>query len=78
MVAAVAESIPGLRVHALLTRALVDGQGGAAEGRRPRARRKVTGTPTLFVGKSGTQGAEVQMSQRDRRACVVAAIQNAA
>lgn len=78
MVAAVAESIPGLHVHQLLSernsaavkaaQAKVDALANAL---------KVSGTPTLFVGKSGTQGAEVQMSSATDEPAVVAAIKAA-
>src|SRR5580704_7722900 len=63
MVAAVAESIPGLRVHQLLSDRGSSSVKAAQQKVDALANTlKVTGTPTLFVGKSGTQGAEVQMS----------------
>jgi hypothetical protein len=37
----------------------------------------VTGTPTLFVGKSGTKGKQVPISSPTDEASVVTAIQSA-
>jgi protein-disulfide isomerase len=78
MVTAVAASIPGLQVHKLLN------DRGSSVVKAAQARvdalanqRKVTGTPTLFVGKSGTQGSEVQMASATDGAAVVAAIKAA-
>jgi protein-disulfide isomerase len=78
MIARVAESIPGLQVHVLL-----NAQGSSAVKSAQQAvdnlatKLKVTGTPTLFVGKSGTQGAQVQMASATDAASVVAAIKAA-
>lgn len=78
MVAAVAESIPGLHVHQLLSQRSSSAVKAAQQKVDALAiTLKVTGTPTLFVGKSGTQGAEVQMSSATDEASVVAAIKAA-
>ena len=78
MVAAVARSVPGLLVHELLT----ERNSGAVKAAQKQVDdlaivRKVTGTPTLFVGKTGTQGTEVQMESSTDAAAVVAAIKAA-
>jgi protein-disulfide isomerase len=78
MVQQAAESIPGIdprklfadrnagSVHSL---AASFDQAGTAD--------KVTGTPTLFVGKSGTHGKQVPLSSPTDEAAVVSAIQAA-
>jgi protein-disulfide isomerase len=78
MVAKVAGSVPGLRVQQLLSAR----NSGAVKSAQRKVDdlanvRKVTGTPTLFVGKSGTQGSEVQMADSTDAAAVVAAIKAA-
>jgi protein-disulfide isomerase len=78
MVAKVAGSVPGLRVHELLEARNSSAVKAAQQKVDALANvRKVTGTPTLFVGKSGTQGAEVQMASATDAASVVAAIKAA-
>jgi protein-disulfide isomerase len=78
MVAKVAGSVPGLRVHELLEARNSSAVKAAQQKIDALANvRKVTGTPTLFVGKSGTQGAEVQMASATDAASVVAAIKAA-
>jgi protein-disulfide isomerase len=79
MVAAVARSIPGLRVHALLD-ARSSGPVKAAQTKVDdlATTDKISGTPTLFVGKTGTRGGEVNLSSPTDRAAVVTAIENAA
>ena len=78
MVAAAAGSIPGLRVHTLLN---------ARSSRSVKAAQKqvddlaisdkVSGTPTLYVGKTGTKGAEVKLASPTDEPTLVAAIDNA-
>jgi protein-disulfide isomerase len=75
MIAAVAQSIPGLHVHTLLNARNAPAVKAAQQTVDNLANTlKVTGTPTLFVGKSGTQGAEVPMASATDKASVVAAI----
>lgn len=75
MVARVAESIPGLHVSALLQQ-----RGSAAVQAAQQhvdalaTTLKISGTPTIFVGKSGRQGAEVQMSSATDGQALVDAI----
>lgn len=75
MVTAVAESIPGLLVHTLLG-ARTSASVSAAQQKVDNLANqlKITGTPTLFVGKTGTQGAEVHMTSATDQASLVAAI----
>jgi protein-disulfide isomerase len=62
MVAAVAASIPGLRVHDLLDATGSDAVDAEAKAVDRRAtERNVRGTPTLFVGRSGTAGRHVAL-----------------
>jgi protein-disulfide isomerase len=79
MVAAVASSIPGLQVHTLLN-ARASGAVNAAQRQVDdlAATDNVTGTPTLYVGKTGTKGVEVNLASATDEAAVVAAINNAA
>jgi len=78
MGAPVAESIPGLPVHQLLnTRNSAAVQAAQQKVDNLANLRKVTGTPTLFVGRSGTQGSQVQLASSTDEASVVAAIKAA-
>src|SRR5580704_13023835 len=62
MVAAVAESIPGLRVHQLLSqRSSSTVKAAQSKVDALAITLKISGTPTLFVGKSGIQGTEVAL-----------------
>ena len=79
MVAAVAKSIPGMKVPTLLSTR----SSGAVKAAQQRVDElattdQVTGTPTLFVGKTGTKGREVQLASPTDKAAVVAAINAAA
>jgi protein-disulfide isomerase len=78
MIEAAAASIPGLKVKTLLS----DSGSSAVKAAQQTVdnlaiARKITGTPTLFVGKTGTSGTEVQMSSATDGAAVVAAIKAA-
>jgi len=74
MIAAVAQSIPGLHVHTLLnTRSSAAVKAAQKEVDDLAATDKVTGTPTLYVGKTGTPGAKVNLaSATDEQALVTA------
>jgi protein-disulfide isomerase len=75
IIASTARSIPGLRVHTLLNARSSPGVKAAQQTVDNLANTlKVSGTPTLFVGKSGTQGAEVHMASATDEASVIAAI----
>ena len=75
MVTAVAESIPGLRVHTLLNARTSSAVQAAQQNVDSLATTlKVSGTPTLFVGKSGTQGTQVNLPTVTDKAAVVAAL----
>ena len=50
-------SIPGSRPHPPQRALIRSGQGGTETGRRPRTTDKTLGTPTLYVGRTGTKGA---------------------
>jgi protein-disulfide isomerase len=79
MVAAVARSIPGLQVHTLLTaRNSATVKAAQKQVGELVTTHKVTGTPTLFVGKTGTTGAQVNLSSATDEATLVAAINSAA
>jgi protein-disulfide isomerase len=79
MIVSVAKSIPGLRVHTLLTERSSSAVKAAQQKVDAQAEtQKVTGTPTLFVGKSGTQGKEVDLKSPTDEQSVVAAITAAA
>jgi protein-disulfide isomerase len=63
MVIQAASSIPGLRVPQVLAEAKSSSVAGLAKKfDQQAAGDTVTGTPTLFVGKSGTKGKQVNMS----------------
>ena len=79
MIANVAKSIPGLEVHTLLD--VRSSSGIKAEQKQVAAlatEDKVGGTPTLFVGKTGTQGKQVDLKSPTDEKSVVAAISAAA
>jgi len=78
MVAAVAKSIPGLRVRVLLT-ARSSAAVKAAQKRVDDLAKadNITGTPTLYVGKTGTKGAKVNLTSSTDKQAVVAAIKSA-
>jgi protein-disulfide isomerase len=75
VIAAVAGSVPGLQVHTLLSE-----RGSAAVAAAQKqvdslaVADKVASTPTIYVGKTGTKGAQVQMASATDQAAVVAAI----
>jgi protein-disulfide isomerase len=78
MITAAAASIPGLQVHRLLS------ERGSSAVKAAQSRvdalatqRNITGTPTIFVGKTGTSGSEVAMTSATDGAAVEAAIKNA-
>jgi protein-disulfide isomerase len=78
MVAAAAASIPGLPVHELLT--TVSSASVKARAKNVGALAKadnVNHTPTIYVGKSGTHGAEVALTSPTDEATLVQAIQSA-
>jgi protein-disulfide isomerase len=74
MLAQIASSVPGLRVHDVLNQrnsSSVNQQGAAFDAQM--VADKVSGTPTLFVGKSGTKGKEVAItSPTDEQSLVTA------
>jgi protein-disulfide isomerase len=78
MVAAVAKSIPGLQVHTLL-KARTSATVKAAQKQVDdlATTDKVTGTPTLYVGKTGTTGANVNLASATDERTLVAAINSA-
>ncbi len=79
MIASIASSVPGLQVHTLLTARSSSAVKAAQKQVDALATTdKISGTPTLFVGKSGTRGSEVNAQEPDRQAAVVAAIAAAA
>jgi protein-disulfide isomerase len=78
MVADAAASIPDLRVQTLLSDRGSSGVKAAAKQVDDDATTEhVDSTPTLFVGKSGTNGKRVVMSSPTDRAAVVSAISKA-
>ena len=79
MVAAVATSIPGLHVHTLLN-ARSSGAVKAAQKTVDdlATTDKVTGTPTLYVGKTGTKGTLVNLASSTDEKTLISAINNAA
>ena len=75
MVAAIAESIPGLRVHALLqARGSAVVQAAQKQVAEAVTAAGVDQTPTIFVGRTGTQGAQVAMASATDSASLIAAI----
>jgi protein-disulfide isomerase len=78
MIAAVAASIPGLQVHTLLNaRSSASVEAAQKQVDNLATNRKVTGTPTIFVGKTGTQGAQVNLASATDEQTLVDAIDNA-
>jgi protein-disulfide isomerase len=78
MVTAAAASIPGLQVQRLLSERNSSAVKAAQQAVDSLATaRNITGTPTIFVGRTGTSGSEVQMSSATDGAAVEAAIKNA-
>jgi protein-disulfide isomerase len=78
MVAAIAKSVPGLQVHTLLNERSSSAVKAAQKQVDSAATdRQVTGTPTLFVGKTGTPGSRVNLASATDKAAVVAAINRA-
>jgi protein-disulfide isomerase len=78
MIAAIAKSVPGLQVHTLLNERSSSAVKAAQKQVDDAATaRQVTGTPTIFVGKTGTPGSRVNMSSATDKAAVVAAIDRA-
>ncbi len=78
MVTAAAESIPGLKVNTLLSQrngATVKSEQLAVDTLANVD--KVTGTPTIYVGRSGVQGTYVNMSSATDAGSVIAAIKAA-
>jgi len=79
MVAAIAESIPGLRVHTLLQeRTSTAVQSAQKQVTEAVATYGVNQTPTIFVGRTGTQGAQVAMASATDSASLIAAIKSVA
>ena len=78
MVAQAAASIPGLQVQQLLgDRSSSSVSKAAKQVDDDAVSDQISGTPTLFVGKTGTHGKEVSMSGPTDKAAVVAAIEKA-
>jgi protein-disulfide isomerase len=78
MVGQTAASIPGLKVAQLLSdRNSGSTSNQAKEWDGQQAADQVTGTPTLFVGKSGQKGKQVPLQNSTDEASVVSAIQDA-
>lgn len=78
MVLQAAESVPGLNPAKLnADRSLSSVKKQASSYDRLGNADKVTGTPTLFVGKSGTHGKQVPLSSPTDEQAVVTAIANA-
>ncbi len=78
MVTAIATSIPGLRVHTLLNaRSSAAVKAAQKQVDDLATTDKVTGTPTLFVGKTGTKGALVKLAHATDATPLIAAIKNA-
>ncbi len=78
MIAAIAQSIPGLRVHTLLSaRSSAAVQAAQKNVDNLATTDKVTGTPTLFVGKTGTHGTQVNLASPTDEQALVTAINNA-
>jgi protein-disulfide isomerase len=78
MVGQAAASIPGLQVAQLLSDRNAGSTSSAAKGfDAQQSADQVTGTPTLFVGKSGTKGKQVPLANSTDEASLVTAIQNA-
>lgn len=78
MVAEIAQGIPALRVNTLLnarSSAAVKAAQQQVDGLA--TAEKITSTPTLFVGKTGTQGTRVNLRSATDEQTLVAAIQNA-
>jgi protein-disulfide isomerase len=78
MVGQAAASIPGLQVAKLLSERSSASTSSQAKGfDAQQSADQVTGTPTLFVGKSGTKGKQVPLANSTDEASLVTAIQNA-
>ena len=78
MVGQAAASVPGLDVAALLSdRGSGSTHSAAKEFDAQQTVDQVTGTPTLFVGKSGTKGKEVPLASPTDEQSLVTAIDNA-
>lgn len=78
MVASAAASVPGLRPHTLLAdlgSAQVKAQAQQVDASAQANR--IHQTPTIFVGKSGTRGREVQLASPTDKQALVQAIQTA-
>ena len=78
MVAAIATSIPGVHVHTLLNAR----SSGAVKSTEKTVDNlattdKVSGTPTLYVGKTGTKGALVNLASSTDEKTFITAITNA-
>jgi protein-disulfide isomerase len=78
MVGQAVSSIPGIKVHQVL-----DSQSSGAVGKQARefdqqqAADKVSGTPTVLVGKSGTKGKQVPLQSPTDEQSLVTALDNA-
>jgi protein-disulfide isomerase len=78
MVANAAASVPGLHVHTLLT--ALDSGHVKAQAQTVDAQAqadKINQTPTIFIGKTGTHGREVQLASPTDKQTLVRAIQTA-
>jgi protein-disulfide isomerase len=75
MVVQAAGSVPGLKVPQLLVQRKSSTVKNAASAVAAEANtRQVSGTPTIFVGKSGTQGKQVALQSGGDEATLVAAL----
>jgi hypothetical protein len=78
MVAQAAASVPGMQVHQLLDARNSDSvKSRAKEFDSQGIADKVSGTPTLFVGKSGTKGKQVGLTSATDEQALVDAIEAA-
>lgn len=78
MVAAAARSVPGLRVHRLWSeRSSAAVKAAQSNVDALASTDKISGTPTLFVGKTGGTPSEVTMSSPTDESALVAAIRSA-
>jgi hypothetical protein len=79
MLGQIAASVPGLKVHQLLA----DRSAGSIQSQGDRFDQqgdadKVPGTPSLFIGKTGTKGTYLNLSNPDDYQTLAAALDAAA
>jgi protein-disulfide isomerase len=78
MIGQAASSVPGLKVQQLLSdRNSGSTKSQASEFDKEQAADQVSGTPTLFVGKSGKKGKQVALQSSTDKATLVAALDDA-